>query len=93
MWPISWLVLVMMTEREKERERKKKKEPPKKDLSSGTVVNIWGISGVKIFLEFSHLLRRKEKQRQSSHICRGEKRSRDSQQQVPSLGLDSSYYT
>lgn len=77
MWPISRLALVMMTENERERNRERKKEKkknlPKKAPLSGTAVNIWGISGVKIFLEFSHLLRRKEKQRQSSHICRGER--------------------
>lgn len=84
MWTISWSVLVTMTERDRERMRKGaggRKSLFKKDLSAGTVVNICEISEVKIFLEFSHLRRRKKK------------RGRDSQQQVPSLGLDSSYYT
>lgn len=65
MWPISWSVLVTMTERERER-MWRKKAFSKKDLSAGAAVNIWGISEVKIFLEFSHLPRRKERQRQSA---------------------------
>lgn len=47
----------------------------KKDLSA---VDIWGISGGKIFLQLSHSARVKKKRKE---------------QQVPSSGLDSSYYT
>lgn len=66
MWTISWSVLVTMTERDRERMRKgavgRRKSLFKEDLSAGVVVNICEISEVKIFLEFSHLRRRKKKE-------------------------------
>ena len=68
MWPISLTALPLMVEREREDggEKKKKKKKIrslfKKPLSAGAAVNIWGISEVKIFLELSHLRRRKERE-------------------------------
>lgn len=65
MWTISWSVLVTVTERDRERMRKEggqRKSLFKEDLSAGVVVNICEISEAKIFLESSHLRRRKKKE-------------------------------
>lgn len=85
MWPVTRSAQVTMTERgKKERTRKRSFFFERKKKLLAMQFNICEISEVKIFLEFSHL--------QGERKTKGE-RGRDSEQQVPSSGLDSSYYT